>query len=134
MKAEDKQLADSIKLDDVVIKARERPSCCLQFKTICRRNRSSIKRNPLVFKARVGQNVVLGVLAALVFIDAGTACHDPDPVPMQSTEMAAEMGSAGQGLDTCEPTSKNMKNLAGAMFFMTTTQFMSPFMMTTTTF
>lgn len=141
MKGDDKEFADSIKLEDVVIKKRPKSSCCLQFKAICRRNRSSISRNPIVFKARVGQNVALGVITALVFMDAGTKCQERDYLSTVGSDPAATMKAGGpqivnfdSDIDSCEPTIKNMKNLAGAMFFMCVTQFMGPFMMTTTTF
>ena len=59
---------------DLKIKKRQQPGCCTQFKMICRRNRQQIARNPMVFKARMGQNVVLGIIAALIFQSAGRNC------------------------------------------------------------
>lgn len=71
---------------------------------LCRRNKTAIKRNPLVFKARLGQTIILALVAAMIF-----------------------SGSAG-------PTLEDMQNTAGAMFFMAIATFMPPYMMTNVTF
>ena len=98
-------LADAFDIEDVKIVGRKRAGCCMQFKQICKRNTTSIKRNPMVFKARVGQNVFLGLIAGAVFWKASD-------------------GS----------TITDLQNLTGAMFFCSIITFMAPFMMTTTTF
>ena len=74
------------------------------FKSLCKRNVSSIKRNPLMLKARMGQSVILAIIAAMVFWQ-----------------------SSGT-------TIKDMQNLGGAMFFMCVATFMPPYMMTGLTF
>lgn len=71
---------------------------------LCRRNKTAIKRNPLVFKARLGQTVVLALIASAIF-----------------------NGSVG-------PSLEDMQNTAGAMFFMAIATFMPPYMMTNVTF
>ena len=53
-KETDLELAQKFSLNDVSVKPRAKPGCCLQFKMICKRNVHSIRRNPLVFKARMG--------------------------------------------------------------------------------
>ena len=53
LKQEDEDLADSFKLNFKLVK-RPRAKCPTQFRMICKRNVGSIKRNPLVFKARMG--------------------------------------------------------------------------------
>jgi len=72
MKDADKEISDQIKLEDVSIMARPKPGCCKQFKIICKRNGTSCRRNPIVFKARLGQNIVLGLFSALIFNGCGT--------------------------------------------------------------
>ena len=81
-----------------------RAGCCTQFRMICKRNKASIKRNPLVFKARLGQTIILALIAAAIF-----------------------NGSTG-------PDMVDMKNTAGAMFFMSMGTFMPAYMMTIVTF
>ena len=86
------------------MKKRFKAGCPLQFRSICKRNASAIKTNPLVFKARIGQNIVLGLVAGCAFWQ-----------------------SSG-------PELKDMSNLSGAMFFMCIATFMAPYMMTNLTF
>ena len=78
MKNVDKEISDQIKLGDVVIKAKPKPGCCRKFCLIYKRNGTACRRNPIVFKARVGQNMFLGIVTALIFQNAGTKCFPPD--------------------------------------------------------
>ena len=71
---------------------------------LCKRNVSSIKRNPLVFKARMGQSIVLAVLSAAIFWQSN------------------------------ENNRKALQNLGGAMFFTSMATFMPGYMMTGLTF
>ena len=71
---------------------------------LCKRNKTAIKRNPLVLKARMGQSIMLAIIAALIF-----------------------SGSVG-------PTLEDLQNTAGAMFFMSIATFMPTYMMTNIVF
>jgi len=73
----------------------------------------------------------LGIVTALIFQSSGTKCFPPENGGV-SKYVSLTFNSFQ--VDTCEPTMKNMKSLAGAIFFMATAQFMGNYMMTTTTF
>lgn len=104
MKEKDQALADEFKLSGVKLEDPVRANCCTMFRELCKRNVQSIKRNPMVFKARMGQLVFMALIATAVFWQASG------------------------------PTLKDMQNLVGSMFFMTMATFMPSYMMTTVTF
>jgi len=104
LKQQDADLADKFKLSEVNLKERRKPGCCFQFRQLCRRNVSSIKRNPFMFKARVGQTLFMALISTAVFYQSNG------------------------------PTRKDMQDMIGAMFFMSMALFMPPYMMTGLTF
>lgn len=67
---QDLAIANKFLLSDVKFEKRFKAPCCLQFKTVCRRNALSIQRNPIVLKARIGQNVILGLVAGAAFFQS----------------------------------------------------------------
>lgn len=100
----DANLAAKFTLSDVKLTERKKPGCCSQFRLLCRRNTTSIKRNPYVFKARFGQTIFMSLICTAVFYQASG------------------------------PTRKEMQDLVGACFMMAMATFMPPYMMTGLTF
>ena len=90
---------NSVKIVTDKITRVSRPGCCTQFSQICKRNRYAIKRNPMVFKARVGQAVFLGVLTMAVFWDARNLKVDDGAKSNFDGAAAGAQAAGGMGMD-----------------------------------
>ena len=104
LRDKDKAIVDEFQLGDVKIEAKKPVACCHQWRQLCKRNVKSIQRNPLVFKARMGQLIFMGLLSLALWFDANG------------------------------PELKDLKNLTGCMFFISMIAFMPAYMMTGLTF